>query len=77
MQDSVGIKNAIGKELIAENGVSFSKSITQYKALLNHPPGTSEQIMLVVPTSFKGITINTKMRPDHELFSSPETSILK
>jgi serine/threonine-protein kinase HipA len=33
--------------------------------------------MLVVPPSFKGITINTKMRLDHELFSSPETSILK
>ena len=33
--------------------------------------------MLVVPPSFKGVTINTKMRLDHELFSSPETSILK
>ena len=33
--------------------------------------------MLVVLTSFKGIIINTKMRLEHELFSSPETSILK
>ena len=39
MQDSVGIKNALGKELIVENGVSFSKSITQYKAFLNQPSG--------------------------------------
>ena len=37
MQDSVGIKNALGKELIVDNGVSFSESITQYKAFLNQP----------------------------------------
>ena len=29
--------------------------------------------MLVVPPSSKGVTINTTMRLDHELFSSPET----
>jgi hypothetical protein len=39
MQDSVGTKNALGKELIVENGISFSKSITQYKAFLNQPSG--------------------------------------
>jgi len=33
--------------------------------------------MLVVPSSFKGTTINTKMRLDHELLSCPETRILK
>jgi len=39
MQDSVEIKNALGKELIVENDVSFSKSIMQYKAFLNQPSG--------------------------------------
>jgi len=29
------------------------------------------------PSSFKGPTINTKMRLDHELLSSPETRTLK
>jgi len=33
--------------------------------------------MLVVAFSFKGMTINTKMRLNHELLSSPETRILK
>ena len=33
--------------------------------------------MPVVASVFKGITINKKMRLDHELFSSPETDILK
>ncbi|WP_170940518.1 hypothetical protein [Pseudoalteromonas sp. NBT06-2] len=33
--------------------------------------------MLVVPSYFKGATINTKMRLDHDFFSSPETRILK
>ena len=39
MQDSVGIKNALDKELVVENTASFSKSITQYKAFLNQPYG--------------------------------------
>ncbi|WP_170940634.1 hypothetical protein [Pseudoalteromonas sp. NBT06-2] len=29
------------------------------------------------PSYFKGATINTKMRRDHELLSSPEVRILK
>ncbi|WP_170940682.1 hypothetical protein [Pseudoalteromonas sp. NBT06-2] len=33
--------------------------------------------MLVVPSFFKGVTINAKMRLDHELLSSPEPHILK
>ena len=33
--------------------------------------------MIVVPSFFKGATINTKMRLAHELLSSPETCILK
>ncbi len=33
--------------------------------------------MLVVPPFFKGVTINVKMRLDHELLSSPEPHILK
>ncbi|PAJ75204.1 hypothetical protein CJF42_06015 [Pseudoalteromonas sp. NBT06-2] len=33
--------------------------------------------MLVVPSFFKGVTINAKMRLDHELLSSPEPLILK
>ena len=41
------------------------------------PTGTTEQIMLVVASIFKGATINKKMRLDHELLSSPETDILR
>ncbi|WP_286203490.1 hypothetical protein [Pseudoalteromonas sp. NBT06-2] len=33
--------------------------------------------MLVVPSFFKGVTINAKMRLDYELLSSPESHILK
>ncbi|WP_170940628.1 hypothetical protein [Pseudoalteromonas sp. NBT06-2] len=33
--------------------------------------------MLVVPSFFKGVTINAKMRLDHALLSSPEPHILK
>ncbi|WP_286203458.1 hypothetical protein [Pseudoalteromonas sp. NBT06-2] len=33
--------------------------------------------MLVVASSFKGVTISTKIRLNHELLSSPETRILK
>ncbi|WP_286203461.1 hypothetical protein [Pseudoalteromonas sp. NBT06-2] len=33
--------------------------------------------MLVVPSFFKGVTINAKMRLDHELLNSSETRILK
>ncbi|WP_170940775.1 hypothetical protein [Pseudoalteromonas sp. NBT06-2] len=33
--------------------------------------------MLVVPSFFKGVTINAKMHLDHELLSSPEPHILK
>jgi len=37
----------------------------------------SEQTMLIVASFFKGITIKTKRRLDHELLSHPETDILK
>jgi hypothetical protein len=39
--------------------------------------GTTEQIMDFVASVFKGITLNKKMRLDHESFSHPETRILK
>jgi hypothetical protein len=37
----------------------------------------SEQIMLFVPSVFKGTTFNKKMRLDHESLRHPETRILK
>ena len=39
--------------------------------------GISEQIMLIVTSVFKGITLNKKMRLDHESLRHPETRILK
>ncbi|WP_286203462.1 hypothetical protein [Pseudoalteromonas sp. NBT06-2] len=33
--------------------------------------------MLVVPSFFKGVTINANMHLDHELLSNPESHILK
>jgi len=57
MQDSVGIKSALGKALIADNGYPLSKSITQHKALLNQPLGATEQFMLYVASVFKGIPL--------------------
>ncbi len=37
----------------------------------------SEQIMLFVASVFKGITLNKKMRLEHESLRHPETRILK
>jgi len=38
--------------------------------------GMSEQIMFYVASIYKGITINKKMRLDHESLRHPETRIL-
>ena len=38
--------------------------------------GMPEQIMLFVASIFKGITINKKVRLDHESLRYPETRIL-
>ena len=38
--------------------------------------GIPEQIMLLVASLFKGVTINKKMRLDHESLSHPETRIM-
>ena len=48
-----------------------------YFLLGTRPTQTSEQTMFVVTSVVKGATINKKMRLDHELLSSPETSIFK
>jgi len=37
----------------------------------------SEQIMLFVASIFKGMTLNKKMRLEHESLRQPETRILK
>ena len=37
MQVPVGVQNALDKALIAENGISFSKLITQHKAFITQP----------------------------------------
>jgi hypothetical protein len=39
MQDSAGIRNALSKALIEENGCSLVESITLHKAFLNQPYG--------------------------------------
>ncbi len=38
--------------------------------------GMSEQIMFFVASIFKGITINKKMRLEHESLRHPETRIM-
>jgi len=48
------------KARYADNGSSFSKSITQYKAFLNSPLGQVEQIIPCVTFLFKGTTLDKK-----------------
>jgi hypothetical protein len=54
------LETPLGKVLIEENGIGFSKSITQHKAFLNQPLGKAEQIILCVTFLFKRMTLNKK-----------------